>query len=139
MPPHVPHIFPFIRALVLTISVSCSCVVSQLEKEVRAWFSSEPLHNFVSLWFSLWHILPVCMDFFFLFFAEKNSPWANICCQSSPFFSPKPQCMVVYPSCKSFQLFYVSCHHSRATDRWVAWFPGWEMDPGPLRGWECEP
>ena len=35
--------------------------------------------------------------------------------------SSKHQCMVVYPSCKSFW-FYVSHQHSMATDRRVVWF-----------------
>ena len=53
---------------------------------------------------------------FFFFFGEVDWPWANIRCQSSSFFffSPKPQYIAVYPSCRSFYFFYVGCCHSMA-------------------------
>ena len=46
------------------------------------------------------------------------------------FSSPKPQCVVVYATCKFFSFFYVSYHHSMATDRQVVWFHDWEANPG---------
>uniref|UniRef100_A0A9L0SI50 Synapse differentiation-inducing gene protein 1 n=1 Tax=Equus caballus TaxID=9796 RepID=A0A9L0SI50_HORSE len=51
------------------------------------------------------------------------------------FSSPKPQCMVAYPSCK---FFYVSCRHNMATDRWVVWFLHWEVNPGRQSGESAE-
>ena len=39
-----------------------------------------------------------------VFFYREGFALANICCQSSSFFfpAPKPQCVAVYSSCKSF-------------------------------------
>ena len=71
----------------------------------------KPLFSLTDLrdrWKSYPYFLRVC------FFGEEVWPWANICCQSSSFFSPKPQYVVAYPSCKSFYFFYVGCHHSMA-------------------------
>ena len=44
-------------------------------------------------------------------------------------FSSQPQCKVLYSSCKSFEFFYVSRHHSAETERQVVWFPDWEIQP----------
>ena len=53
-------------------------------------------------------------------------------CQSSSFFfsSLKPQYIVVYASCKSFQFFYVGCCHS------IAW---WVVCRSMPRIWTGEP
>ena len=59
------------------------------------------------------------LSLFFFFSAGKESPWANICCQSSfLFFLPKAPVHGHTSSCKSFWFFHVSCHHSMATDEW---------------------
>lgn len=42
--------------------------------------------------------------------------------------------MVVYPSCKSFWFFYVSCPHSMAPDRRVVWFHDREPNLGSQSG-----
>ena len=57
--------------------------------------------------------------FVFGFLLGKICP-TLISVASLPFYffpSPKPQHIVVYSSCKSFYFFYVSCHHSMATER----------------------
>ena len=46
-----------------------------------------------------------------------------------PFYT-KPQCIVAYSSCRSFQFFYVSHHHSMATNRRVVWFHVQELNLG---------
>ena len=43
------------------------------------------------------------------------------------FFSPKPQYIIVHPSCKSFQFSYVGCHRS------MAWWAVWAVCTSVLR------
>ena len=108
-----------------------------LQSIYRAASGADFVRNWLVIYFNLWRITikrslrdfhkpKSCLKFlflgikrylsstsFFFFFAEEDGPWANICCQSSSFFcSPKPQYIVVYPSCLPFYFFYVGRHHS---------------------------
>ena len=67
------------------------------------------------------------------FLQRKIRPKLTSIANLPPFFSPlKPQYMVAY-SCKFFWFFYVSHHHSMATDRQVVWFCALGTKPGPLK------
>ena len=65
--------------------------------------------------------------------AAEDPPFANICCQSLSFFSPPKAQYIVLHNCKFFYFFYVSCHHSTATDRQVVLFCTWEPNSGRQR------
>ena len=77
-------------------------------------------------------------EFFHLFvsfFAGKDSPWANICCQSSFFFSPKLQYIVVSPSSSST---WAAATAWWLTDEWCGFEPSHQsracriLTPRPL-------
>ena len=65
--------------------------------------------------------------FLFLFFQGNICP-ELISVADLPLFSPLQSPMVVHLSCKSFQFFYVSRHHS--IDRQVVWFRDQKVNPG---------
>ena len=77
-------------------------------------------------------MLSLKFSFFLFFLVRKIHPELTFVAHLSlSLFAPstKPQCTVVYPSCKSFWFFYVRCHHS------MAW---WAVHRSLLRIWTGE-
>ena len=90
------------------------------------------------------------MKFCFVLFAEEDSPWTNLCCQSSSFyvyFPKAPQYIVVYSSCRTFWLCYVGrclsmawwavlgpCLASEPAKHWAAEVEHANLTTG-LQGW----
>ena len=82
------------------------------------------------------HILPCLLSdldpYIFSFLAVKESPWANICCQSSSFFffpSPESQCMAYILVVSPSSSMWATATAQRLTDL-VVCFCDQEMNPG---------